>query len=395
MGEVTAIGLGRPRLLFATLMIGLMSQGLAFTAFVAVMPQLARDFGSGGTFIAQMTMALASLGVLAGALTSGSILKQAGTRGTLQCALLVYGLSGISGVLHHSATLLLASRFLLGFASACTVTVCVWGIAAEYQGHRRTVALGTAAACGSFAALFGNLCGAYLASRGGWQLAFVQYPVFALVGIVLAGLSLKQLRPAPSSASTPAAPYLARLMPFYLLTTWLMAVIFMGSSQLPFLLAEQGIVDLAKRSLILGSLTAAGTAFSFLYGPLVKRFGPQKTFAFGLLCAVLSLAALGIDGNALWATAGSILLGALTGIVSPYVYHIVTERSDEGSRGHAIGALNAAIFLGGFLNPLIFGSLGSVMKLTQVFELTAVVMAGFALIAVTQAVRGSARVSYR
>lgn len=88
---------GSSRLLYATLMLGLISQSLAFTAFVAALPQMAADFGSRGEFVAQMMMALTSLGLLFGALASGWILKRAGTRVTLIASALLYGARGCRG----------------------------------------------------------------------------------------------------------------------------------------------------------------------------------------------------------------------------------------------------------------------------------------------------------
>ena len=84
-----SIGRGHPRALFATLMFGHMSQGLAFTAFLAALPQMAHDLGEHGEVIAQMTMALAALGLLIGSLASGWILEKGGTRVTLLASLAV------------------------------------------------------------------------------------------------------------------------------------------------------------------------------------------------------------------------------------------------------------------------------------------------------------------
>jgi uncharacterized protein (DUF2336 family) len=63
---VASIGRGHPRVLFATLNFGNMSQGLAFTAFLAALPQMAHDLGEHGELIAQMTLALTALCLLVG-----------------------------------------------------------------------------------------------------------------------------------------------------------------------------------------------------------------------------------------------------------------------------------------------------------------------------------------
>src|SRR6266403_5082950 len=53
---------GHPRLLYAALMLGSISQALAFSAFVSALPQMALDLGARGEFISQMMLSLAALG---------------------------------------------------------------------------------------------------------------------------------------------------------------------------------------------------------------------------------------------------------------------------------------------------------------------------------------------
>ena len=78
-----SIAKGHPALLFATLMLGMMAQTLAFTVLASALPQMARDLGQHGELMAQMSMALASLGLMFGSLLSGWILEKAGTRATM------------------------------------------------------------------------------------------------------------------------------------------------------------------------------------------------------------------------------------------------------------------------------------------------------------------------
>jgi hypothetical protein len=120
--SVQVIARGHPALLFATLMLGMMGQALAFTAFAPALPQMARDLGEHGQLAAQMSMALAALGVMIGSLPIGWILEKTGTRSTMLAGLLAYGAAGAGGLVLRDATLLLATRFMVGFAAACVVT---------------------------------------------------------------------------------------------------------------------------------------------------------------------------------------------------------------------------------------------------------------------------------
>jgi MFS family permease len=75
-------------------------------------------------------------------------------------------------------------------------------------------------------------------------------------------------------------------------------------------------------------------------------------------------------------------MGIYVGTVSPYVYHVVTERTDSRTRSHAIGVLKAFFFLGAFLNPLLFEPLVRQIGLRPFFLCTAAAMLGVTAISV-------------
>jgi MFS family permease len=376
-----SISLGRPRVLFLALMIGNMAQGLAFTAFHSALPQMARDLGSHGEFVAQMTLALAALGLLIGALASGWILERAGTRLTLLTSTLAFGVVGAGGLVLRDPMLLLATRFVVGFADACMVTACVWGIAIEYSGARRARALGICSALANFAALTGTLVGGFLAVQGGWRLAFVQYPVFGLLAFLVAFASVGQVKPTKAAVGNVAEPFFARLLPLYLLATLLFTVMFMGSTQFAFLLEEDGIRSPGTRSLVMSAMTVLAALTSCFYGPVQQRLGARGAFLLSLICVTTALVTIGAGKGRLLAILGAAMMGVYVGLAQPYVYHVVTERTDTFSRSRALGLLSAFNFLGGFLNPILFAPLGKAIGMRNVFLLAALMMATFAVAA--------------
>lgn len=390
-GEASrSIGRGHPRLLFATLMLGQMSQGVTFTAFMAALPLMARDLGDRGPFVAQMTMALAALGLMCGSIVSGWILEKSGTRVTLLASMLIFAVAGAAGLVLRDPWLLLASRFIVGFASACMATTCLWGIAAEYEGNRRARTLGISAAVSNFTSLASTVLGGYLAQYGGWRLTFVQYAAFGLIACILAFVSVRQVRPERQRAGAASQPYLMRLMPFYLLIALLFVVIFMASTQFAFILDEDGIRNPSTRSLFMGATTVIGAVTSFFYGPLQQRLSVLGTFTFGLACMALAGAAIGWGIGPAYLVLGASLMGIYTGVLGPYIYHVVSERTDAYSRSRAIGLLSAFGFLGGFLNPVVFAPMGDAIGLRNVFLVVACVMAVLSLGTATRLVRRAA-----
>jgi MFS family permease len=367
-----------------------MSQGVTFTAFMAALPLMARDLGDRGPFIAQMTMALASLGLMCGSIVSGWILEKSGTRVTLLASMLIFALAGAAGLVLRDPWLLLASRFILGFASACMTTTCLWGIAAEYAGDRRARTLGISAAVSNVTSLTSTVLGGYLAQHGGWRLTFVQYAVFGLIACVLAFASVRQVRPERERAGAAIQPYLMRLLPFYLLTVLLFAVMFMASTQFAFILDEGGIRNPSTRSLFMGATTVIGALTSFCYGPLQQRLSVLGTFTFGLVCMALAGAAISRGIGPVYLVLGAALMGIYTGVLGPYIYHVVSEHTDAYSRSRAIGLLSAFGYLGGFLNPVVFAPMSDAIGLHKVFLIVACVMAMLSLGTATRLIRRGA-----
>lgn len=386
-----------PGLLLATLMIGLSAQGLAFTAFVAALPQMALDFGEGGELTAQMTMALLALGLMIGSLVSGWILERLGTRATLLIALAIYTLCGLVGALVGEPVVLLGSRFVAGLAVACLVTTCIWAIAAEYDGDRRAKVLGLNSSLSNISALAGTVLGGYLAHTVGWHFAFVQYVVFGLCALALAFAGIRQVKPQPAVSDRPRESQFTRLLPLYLLAALLFCVLFMASTQFAFVLRDNGVANSVIRSLILGTVTVVGALIAFVYGPLQQRLGVLGTFLFGILCMAVALAinGLGLSVHTAFAVIAAALMGVYAGLVIPYLYHTVTELTDEQSRSRAIGAVTAFGFFGGFLNPPVFVAMSKEFGMRSTFLIVACVMAAVAAGTAIKMMRGGNAVPER
>jgi MFS family permease len=361
-------------MLFSALMLGNISQGIAFTAFVAALPQMAHDLGPHGDVIAQMTLAVTALGLTIGSLLSGWVFEKGGTRGTMLTSLLAFGIAGGAGLVSHEPTLLLTSRFIVGFASACMVTACVWGIAAEYEDARRAKTLGAAVALGSLSSVAGLLIGGFITQHTNWSLTFIQLPLFSLVGWMIAFAGMRQVVPGREIVAAAAQPFFIRLLPFYVLAVLLFAIMFMATTQFSFVLEADGVSDAGTRSVILSMVTLISALISFMYGALQLRLGVRGALAAGLLSNTIALGMIGASGNPVLATVGAALMGVYIGLAVPYLYHSITEHTTGNTRSRAIGVLTAFCFFGGFLNTPIFVALSHSIGLRNTFLLASLVM---------------------
>jgi MFS family permease len=378
----------RRHLAFGSLMLGHTSQGVLFTASVASLPMIALYFGGGakGELVSAMTVSVAALGLMFGAIFSGRILELTGAWLCMAGSLAVIGLFGAAGLVVTDANILLASRFIAGFAAACLTTACIWVIAERYVSHERARVLGYAAAVASVAGVGATLLGGVLAQRLGWRAPFALFLVFAGLGLAFSLPSAPRVKPTVEKGPAGAGyAFLRRLWPFYVLSVFLMALVFLGSIQLPFLLNEDGIRSAALRSGILSATTFACAIVSALYGPVQKSLGPQLTFALstGVLCA--GLLTLGLGRGAPAAVAGAVGIGAFVGLLSPYLLHVVTVWAPVAERGRAIGVLITFNYLGAFANPWIFAPLRTAFGLHGMFVTTG---AAVGLLTVGAVIRG-------
>jgi hypothetical protein len=76
-------------------------------------------------------------------------------------------------------------------------------------------------------------------------MTFILYPAFALLSLLLGGTSLRQVIPAQPPTGQQTERFFLPLLPFFTLATVLFAVMFMSTTQLAFLLQEDGIQDSA------------------------------------------------------------------------------------------------------------------------------------------------------
>jgi len=370
---------GRPGLLLAALMTGPMCISLGLVACMASLPQIAQDFGSRGTFIAQMMISVVAFGLMLGAAVSGWILARMGTRGTYIASAVLFAAAGAGGMFLGNPNLLLASRFLTGFAAVVLSTACFWVIGTEYDEQRRARAFGLATASSNATSIVTVTIGAALAQLGGWRLSFVQYPIFGALIVLLGLRALRQAKPGSESGAKPRAPFFWRLLPFYLLAALLFLILFMASTQFVFLLQADGVSSPTVRSVFLSTYTVFGALTGLAYGPIHRRLSMTGTFALGLASMAVALALLGWSRNPAGAAAGSVLIGVFIGIIATYINQFVAHETDAASRGHALGLLMMFCYLGGFLNPLVLTPLTRMIGLRNVFLTAALVVAVIAV----------------
>jgi len=378
---------------FAALMLGHSAQGLAFTAFAPALTAIAQDYKASGhgALIAQLTVSIASAGVIVGALVSGWVIARLGARATVLAALAVYALAGSGGMFLTNAGLLLASRTVVGFATACLVTACISTIAARYAPHERGRVIGAASGAGSVAALVGVTLGGALAQNFGWRMAFAQYPVFGAAGLVLAASAFPSAPASQVGETTGARRRGAgawNLWPIYLLSSVIAAVMFVGSTQFPFMLGLDGFKTATSVGLAMGAITLTGSVVAIFYGVLERRLGLQGALTLAMAAVSGSLLLIGLVRSPAAAVLGAALQGVYVGVAVPYLHHVVTLQAAPAARPRAIGLVSAFNFFGALVNPILFAPISAALGIPGLFVVLGVATALLAAGALSLALRG-------
>jgi len=354
---------------YAAMMLGLVFQSFVEAGISAALPEMSRDLGGNGEFVAQMMMGMGALGLMIGALISGRVLELGGTRRTVIGALLVYGIFGAGGLLLHDIRLMAISRVIVGLSASCLVTSCLWAISAEFTGAQRARVYAGAGACAGIGAMASVVIGGYLTQHFGWRYSFAQFTALALLALPIAFAGMRQRF--PSAIRQDGSVSFVSMLPLYLLVLVFYAVIGMSSMQLPFLLTANGANDAGARSLIQGlpGLTAIIGASG--YGWLQQRLGSHRTFIVSLACLMVGLLTLASASQISTAGFGAVCVGLCIGNSGPYFYHTISERVGVRSAGRFLGYLSAFTFLGAFLNPLAFEPAKTVLGMSGIFFLAA------------------------
>lgn len=359
---------------------------LAGAIIAPSLPGMNQHFGGDAEVAVQMVLTIPALMIALFSPVMGYLADRFGRRNLLLTALLIYGLSGLSGFFIERIDLLILSRVILGMAVAGIISISTTLIGDYFRASERARFLGLQ---GSFMALGGviflNLGGAL--ADWNWRGPFLVY----MAGLLLLPYARAVLYEPPSSqeagdacAPVPDEPFpLGRVALAYGLGLLSMAMFYMVPAQLPFLLTERHEVSGTAIGLALSTTPMTAALVSFSYGRIKPWVTVSNLYVAGFLLVTAGFTTVGLAGSYGLTLAGVSLAGLGFGIFLPNTNVWLMRITPEAYRGRVFGGSSSAIFLGQFLSPLVaapmaimLGSLRDVYLATAALSLVmAVVMA--------------------
>ncbi|HLG89446.1 MAG TPA: MFS transporter [Alphaproteobacteria bacterium] len=321
-----------------------------------------------GDLVAQMIMTMPALGIILGGPLCGWLIDRMGSKPFLLTILAVYGVSGSAGLYLDSATGLMVSRFVLGLATAGSMTAMITSIAEYFSPEARARILGYQSATGSFAGVLMIKLAGWLGDYGGWRLPFALYLLsFAVLLLGIKYLPASKPRARATSIKTERRGSIWGLWPVYLLIVPMFVAVYMPNIQVSFLLRDDGIVQPSTQSNIIltGAFMVGLTAL--FYG----RFRPHLSGNTILYLCFLSQGAgitiMGLSHSAIPIAGGCAILGIGTGIANPLIADLIVARAAPAIRARAIGASYTMRYVGDLANPFIIWPLAFAVGLHNAF----------------------------
>ncbi len=350
---------------FGRMIVPLCGNGIFFVvpmALVSILPTLAHNFARHGAtpanaqFMAQMVLLVAGLTSIVGAPAVTLLTRNFGKRRSLLALLAIYALSGVVGVFEPGFAVLIASRIIIGAASAAIGALSLALIADYYHGPLRFTLFGLSATAQMLLAVIAILLSGWLADRFGWGSVFYVFFFIGLIALIIAWACI--IEPPAESVSLIARKIslkaaLKPVAPIYLLA--LIFVIGQLSTvvQGPFLLNLFGVSKASTQgafgAIPIFAAMVAGAFFGWLHKRVSER---PMVIALNLILA-MAIIGLGAAHGTGQIIGLYVVIGLVSGIMVPACIAMVVGRAQPGARELSVGLVLSVIGLSGFINPII------------------------------------------
>ena len=287
---------------------------------------------------------------------AGGLSDRLGRRRILLAAMVLYVLSGMSGLLLDTLPAILAGRAMLGVAVAGVLTSASAMAGDLFRGEAQARFMGRQASAMGFAGLI-FLTGGGLLAELHWRAPFGLYGI-ALLVLLCAVAFLPETRGAEARARAAAeddgapAPW-GTLAILYLLGLGTMIAMYVMPVQLPFRLRELGMDAPSQAGLALGVFTLMSSVSALVAAKLRWRLGPGGMFGLAFAMFGAGLAWVSQAGDLVQICLGGAVAGAAMGLTMPNLFNTVVSLAPARVRGRATGGMTSAVFLGQFVSPLL------------------------------------------
>jgi MFS family permease len=327
---------------------------LAGAIIAPALPAIREVFiGSPGVeTLARLVLTIPALAMAIASPFAGVIADRLGRVPLLAGSLVLYALAGTTGLYVDSLGLLLVGRAMLGLAAAGAMTSCNALIADSFAGEDRRRFLSLQAAFMGAGGLVFLVAGGAMADES-WRWPFAIYGVsLLLLPTTLRAIPRRKLEERSATDGDGAMPW-GSLASLYLLSFLGTSLFYVIPVQLPFLLRDEMQVSGALVGFAIAAMTMTSSPVALLYPRIVRALGPVVCFAATFSLMAPCYVAIALAPSYIVVVLGTMVAGLGIGLTMPNANSWGAQLAPPRARGRVLGGLNAALFLGMFLSPVL------------------------------------------
>ena len=326
--------------------------GLAQAGLTPILPQLSAHFSDvpNADAVARMMLSGLSLAMIVGSLTGGVAGDKFGQRRLLLVLLGIYALAGTIGFYVDNLYIILASRLVLGVATAAAGIIVAAIFTTRISPKPREKWLGFTMVAGTLGSItLFAVIGAV--AEIDWRYVFLLHALTVPVAILIM-MTLPKADEAAAKTALAERTVQHQSSPGGIPFGMALFGIACGAAStgymmfLPFHFASIGAGDPA---IVAGAMMVtglSGAVVSFAYGWIRERLSTVQVFALGFAASATGLALVPLMPDYQMAYAALVLVGAGVGLIGPNLFSASAAAAPPERRARSIGFARAGMYAG-------------------------------------------------
>ncbi|MDR0271114.1 MFS transporter [Paenibacillus sp.] len=358
-----------------TLLLASMITIIGTTAIAPSLPQMADYFRDtpNGDFLVRITLSIPALSAGLFGPLMGFVIDRWGRKRVFVAALILYGISGISGFFLTSLSLILITRFILGI-SVAAITTSATALIGDYAHESK---LATSMGRQSLFMAFGNVLFVSLSgvlADFSWRWPFLIYTISLLI-LPTAILLITETRTTRSGAEKTLQGETNVLIPktrtaFVCMITFVnMVVYFMVPVYLPFYVQSFSDGNSMKAGGLLAVVGLSWGIASSQYHRLRNSLSFERITMLALSLVVTAYVLLSIANGYYLMIVALLMIGVGLGTILPNINAWLLSLVPATSKGRAIGTMVFFSFMGQFFSPVITEPLTTAVGISRSYLL--------------------------
>lgn len=359
----------------------------------AAIPLMAKTFSNQSASAVQTLSTIPNLGVIFGIFFGEVVTLRIGAKRTVMTGLTIALIAGVTPVFLSNYTIVLVTRFLLGFGIGLFNSLALSLISQFYEGNELATMMGFQSTVSNLGSSVLSFAVSYLIIFG-WHATFLIYaialPIMILFGVVVPNIDRQDIREAKTQRVTTSKPAGKQRLNMTVIAisvlTFFVYVFFMVVTvQLSSLFVDQHIGSASQASAVLGGLTLVSMLFSLFYGKFFKWLG-SAILPLGLFLMAIGFLLLSRMQAMGGVPVGVVIIGIGFAFAIPYIATMVNVKAPKGSENLASSVMLIMTNAGVFLSPTVVNALSGVFGHSGPVSAMVVCASGLFVLAIVTAV---------